>query len=64
MLDWEERRLMVKIAKLYYFEGWTQAQIAKKHNVSRPVISKLLNAAKKKGLWKSILKTRQFIRLI
>ena len=30
MLDWEERRLMVKIAKLYYFEGWTQAQIAKK----------------------------------
>ena len=50
MLDWEERRLMVKIAKLYYFEGWTQAQIAKKHNVSRPVISKLLNAAKKEGI--------------
>ncbi|WP_174614571.1 sugar-binding transcriptional regulator [Virgibacillus ihumii] len=50
MLSWEERRLMVKVAKLYYFEGWTQAQIAKKNNVSRPVISKLLNNAKKEGL--------------
>jgi len=50
MLDWEERRLMVKLAKLYYFEGWTQAQIAKKQNVSRPVISKLLNNAKKEGI--------------
>jgi len=50
MLSWEERRLMVKVAKLYYFEGWTQARIAAKHNVSRPVISKLLNNAKKEGL--------------
>ncbi|MFD1449080.1 sugar-binding transcriptional regulator [Oceanobacillus profundus] len=50
MLDWEERRLMVKLAKLYYFEGWTQAQIAKRQNVSRPVISKLLNNAKKEGI--------------
>ncbi|ASN04369.1 sugar-binding transcriptional regulator [Virgibacillus necropolis] len=50
MLNWEERRLMVKVAKLYYFEGWTQAQIAKKNGVSRPVISKLLNAAKKEGI--------------
>jgi len=50
MLSWEERRLMVKVAKLYYFEGWTQAQIAEKNNVSRPVISKLLNNAKKEGL--------------
>ncbi|SFE11959.1 DNA-binding transcriptional regulator LsrR, DeoR family [Lentibacillus persicus] len=50
MLSWEERRLMVKVAKLYYFEGWTQAEIARKNNVSRPVISKLLNNAKKEGL--------------
>lgn len=49
-MDWEERRLLVKIAKLYYFDGWTQAQIAKKQNVSRPVISKLLNNAKKEGI--------------
>lgn len=50
MLNWEDRRLMVKISKLYYFEGWTQAEIARKQNVSRPVISKLLNAAKKEGI--------------
>ncbi|MFB4167219.1 sugar-binding transcriptional regulator [Virgibacillus sp. JSM 102003] len=50
MLNWEERRLMVKVAKLYYFEGWTQAQIAARNNVSRPVISKLLNNAKKEGI--------------
>lgn len=50
MLKWEERRLMVKVAKLYYFEGWTQAEIAKKQNVSRPVISKLLTSARKAGI--------------
>jgi len=50
MLSWEERRLMVKIAQLYYYEGWTQAKIAKKQNVSRPIISKLLNNAKKEGI--------------
>src|SRR5690625_7728172 len=50
MLSWEERRLLVKAAKLYYFEGWTQAEIARKQNVSRPVISKMLNTAKKEGI--------------
>ncbi|EQB37924.1 hypothetical protein M948_04985 [Virgibacillus sp. CM-4] len=50
MLNWEDRRLMVKVAKLYYFDSWTQQQIANKHNVSRPVISKLLNTAKKEGI--------------
>jgi DNA-binding transcriptional regulator LsrR (DeoR family) len=50
MVNWEERRLIVKVANLYYFEGWTQAQIAKKIGVSRPVISKLLNKAKEQGI--------------
>ena len=50
MLDWEERRLMVKIARLYYFDGWTQAEIARKHNVSRPLISKILGNARKEGI--------------
>lgn len=50
MLDWEERRQMVKIAKQYYFEGLTQAEIARKHGVSRPIISKILNNAKKEGI--------------
>ncbi|MED4122668.1 sugar-binding transcriptional regulator [Halalkalibacterium halodurans] len=50
MVNWEERRLIVKVASLYYFEGWTQAQVAKKIGVSRPVISKLLNKAKEQGI--------------
>ncbi|WP_209123986.1 sugar-binding transcriptional regulator [Alkalihalobacillus sp. BA299] len=50
MVNWEERRLIVKVANLYYFEGRTQAQIAKAIGVSRPVISKLLHRAKEEGI--------------
>ncbi|WP_209123985.1 sugar-binding transcriptional regulator [Alkalihalobacillus sp. BA299] len=50
MIKWDERRLIVKVANLYYFEGWTQAQIANKIGVSRPVISKLLNKAREQGI--------------
>lgn len=50
MSNWEERRQIVKVANLYYSHGWTQAQIAKKLGVSRPVISKILNKAKEQGI--------------
>ncbi|PSL42022.1 DNA-binding transcriptional regulator LsrR (DeoR family) [Planomicrobium soli] len=50
MIDWEERRQIVKVSKLYYFDGQTQAEIAKKIGVSRPVISKLLNKAREIGI--------------
>lgn len=50
MMNWEERRHLVKVAKLYYFDGQTQAEIAKKMGVSRPVISKLLNKARDNGI--------------
>lgn len=50
MINWEERRLIVKVANLYYFDGQTQAQIANKMGVSRPVISKLLNRAREMGI--------------
>ncbi|GJI59208.1 DeoR family transcriptional regulator [Bacillus altitudinis] len=50
MLNWEERRQLVKVAHLYYTDGWTQQEIAKKLNVSRPVISKLLQKAKDVGI--------------
>ncbi|WP_221568394.1 sugar-binding transcriptional regulator [Alkalihalobacillus sp. TS-13] len=50
MLSWEERRQMVKVATLYYFEGLTQDQIAKKVGVSRPIISKLLQKSKDTGI--------------
>lgn len=50
MMNWEERRQIVKVANLYYFDGQTQAQIATKMGVSRPVISKLLNKAREMGI--------------
>ncbi|MDN7244103.1 sugar-binding transcriptional regulator [Planococcus sp. 1R117A] len=50
MMNWEERRQIVKVSRLYYFEGQTQAEIAKKIGVSRPVISKLLNKARENGI--------------
>ncbi|KYG70951.1 sugar-binding transcriptional regulator [Planococcus maritimus] len=49
-MNWDERRQIVKVATLYYFEGLTQAEIAKKIGVSRPLISKLLNKAKEHGI--------------
>ena len=44
-----EERNMVKVATLYYKEGLTQAQIAKKMGVSRSLISKWLIDARKAG---------------
>lgn len=45
MLNIEERKLIVKICKLYYFESWTQERIAVKFGISRPVVSKLMQKA-------------------
>ncbi len=44
--------LLVKIARLYYEEGYTQQEIAKKLSISRPQISKLLKKARDKGIVK------------
>jgi DNA-binding transcriptional regulator LsrR (DeoR family) len=46
VVGWEERRQLVKVANLYYIDGWTQEQIARKVGVSRPIISKLLQKAR------------------
>ena len=46
----EDHRKLVKVASLYYQEGWTQAEIAKKMQISRPMISKILQAAREKGI--------------
>lgn len=43
-------REIVKVATLYYKEGLTQAQIAKRNGVSRSLVSKMLIEARKKGL--------------
>ncbi|MGY4689580.1 sugar-binding transcriptional regulator [Salibacterium sp. K-3] len=49
-MEWKERRQMVKIAKLYYLENWTQTEISKKVELSRPIISKMLQKAKEAGI--------------
>lgn len=46
----ENHRKMLKIVTMYYEKGLTQAAIAKKVGVSRPVISKILQQAKEKGI--------------
>ncbi|EOL44433.1 sugar-binding transcriptional regulator [Enterococcus caccae] len=46
----EDRRKMLKIVTMYYEQGLTQAIIARKMGISRPVISKILQQAKESGI--------------
>ncbi|MFD1415578.1 sugar-binding transcriptional regulator [Oceanobacillus jeddahense] len=55
-MSMEERRLITKVVKLYYLEGWTQTEIAKKINKSRPIVSKLLKQAKENQVVEVYLK--------
>lgn len=55
-VEWQEKRQLVKVSSMYYNDGWTQAQIAQKLGVSRPVISKLLQRAKDEGIVKVYIK--------
>ena len=48
-MDLQKNKDSIKIAKLYYQEGLSQEAIAKKLNISRPTISRLLNHAKNQG---------------
>lgn len=50
MKKWEDKRSILKIATLYYNEGLTQAEIAKKMEISRPLVSKILQEAKNIGI--------------
>lgn len=55
-MDWQERRQLVKVSSMYYHDGLTQAEVANKLGVSRPVISKLLQKAKDEGIVKVYIK--------
>lgn len=46
----KDDRQLVKVATMYYKEGMTQAEIAKKLGVSRSLISKMLINAKNEGI--------------
>ena len=46
----ENKKLMVKISKLYYEEGLTQTVIAKRLGLSRPTISRIMQEAMNEGI--------------
>lgn len=50
MRKWQDPRLLFKVAKLYYEDEKTQAEIAKQMRVSRPIISKMLQMARHEGI--------------
>jgi len=54
-LSFEDRRILVKIAEMYYEEGATQSQIADEIGVSRSLISKYLAKAKELGIVEIII---------
>ncbi|MGX7091142.1 sugar-binding transcriptional regulator [Hutsoniella sourekii] len=56
-MDTIEEKELVRIAKMYYEEGLTQAAIAKEVGVSRSLISKLLMDAKRQGIVEVFIKS-------
>ena len=50
--DIQRTELLVQVARLYYEHDLSQNEIAKKINLSRPYISKLLHEAKQAGIVK------------
>lgn len=51
----DDSRILLKIARMYYEEGATQAEIANVLGVSRPLISKYLSKAREMGLVEIII---------
>ncbi len=51
MLDNREKiQRIIEAARMYYLDNMTQNEIAKKLNISRPLVSKILNDAKELGI--------------
>ncbi|WP_227938393.1 sugar-binding transcriptional regulator [Alkalihalobacillus deserti] len=50
MSNWEERRLLVKVAQMYYEEDMTQNEIAKELGIYRTTIGRMLKKARKEGI--------------
>lgn len=50
--------ILIKVASMYYEQNYTQTDIAKKMNISRPTIASMLNEAKQNGIVQiNIIKT-------
>lgn len=52
MINLQEKNFLVEIAKQYYEQGKTQADIAKRFNISRPMVSRKLAEARETGIVK------------
>ncbi len=50
LMDSTRLKLMVDISKLYYLEGLSQSEIAKKMYISRPQVSRILSEAREKNI--------------
>lgn len=46
----EKRRLLAKIAYLYYIEGKNQAEISTELDIYRTTVSRLINRARTEGI--------------
>lgn len=57
MKDKSEILRLVEISRLYYEDGLTQAEIAKRIKISRPAVSKLLSEARMRGIVKIEIKS-------
>ena len=54
-MSFDERKLLVKVAQMYYEMGATQSEIAKEMGVSRSLISKYLSKARELGIVEIII---------
>ncbi|WP_251026894.1 hypothetical protein [Bacillus sp. ISL-46] len=54
-MSFEDRRILVRVAQMYYEEGATQSRIADEISVSRSLISKYLAKAKELGIVEVII---------
>lgn len=60
MLNPDDRKFLIKICKLYYFDSWTQEKIATKFGISRPLISKALQRAREEGIVEIVIHDDDF----
>ncbi|MED3963491.1 sugar-binding transcriptional regulator [Niallia taxi] len=51
----QDRRILIKVAQMYYEEGATQSEVAKKIGISRSLVSKLLAKAREEGIVEIII---------
>lgn len=58
ILEWEEERLLFKIAQLYYEQDYTQAEISKELGIYRTTVGRMLKKAKKEGIVKIEVKSK------